>query len=396
MPSMTDATTTPSFELSDSQLAIQESVTGGMKRWPLEYWHERDETATFPHDFVEFAAEQGWLGVAMPEQYGGSGLGISEAAVMLEGVAKVGGLTAASAIHMNVFGTNVVVKHGSEELKNEIVPEVVAGRTKVAFGVTEPNTGLDTTSLTTRAVKRGDDWVINGRKVWISTAQVANKILLLTRTSDRDPAKKTAGLTLFLTDLDRTKIDVREIHKTGRAAVDSNELFIDDLVVPDAHRVGEVGRGFIHLLDGLNPERVLVAAEAVGMGRGALSIAVEYAKERIVFGRPIGTNQGVQFPLALAYANLEAAWLMALRGAALYDHGKECGAEANIAKYLAGEAGFGAADRAMQTLGGFGYAREYHVERFWREVRLSRIAPVTPELIFAYLAENKLGLPRSY
>jgi acyl-CoA dehydrogenase len=384
------------WSLSENQLAIGEAVVQGMKKFPLEYWLERDESSTFPTEFFDFAAAQGWLGIAFPEEYGGAGLGISEAVVMLEGVSRVGGLTAASAIHMNVFGTNVVVHHGSDEMRQEVLPQVAAGNMKVAFGVTEPNVGLDTTNLKTRAVRRGDDWVISGRKVWISTAQIADKILLLTRTSERDPSKKSRGLTLFFTDLDRTKIDVREIHKAGRAAVDSNELFIDDLVVPDAHRVGEIDRGFHCLLDGLNPERLLVASEAIGIGRGALEIAVNYAKERIVFDRPIGQNQGIQFPLAKSYAELETAWLMVLRGAAMYDAGQECGAEANIAKYLAGEYGFKAADEAMQTLGGMGYAREYHVERLWREVKLTRLAPVSRELILAYIGEKVLGLPKSY
>jgi acyl-CoA dehydrogenase len=368
-----------------------------MSKFPLEYRREVDKAGEFPNDFFSFAANQGWLGIAMPTEYGGAGLGISEAVMMMEGVARGGGLSAASAIHMNVFGTNAVVKHGSDEMRQSNLPEIVNGRMRVAFGVSEPDSGLDTTSLRTRAVRGGADWVVNGRKVWISTAQVADKILLLTRT--REPAQgrsKADGLTLFLTDLDRDHITVREIEKTGRAAVDSNELFIDDLRVPERDMVGEEGRGFRMLLDGLNPERLLVASEAIGIGRKALEIAVEYAKERSVFGRPIGVNQGVQFPLADSYARLESAWLTVLRGASLYDRGKDCGAEANTAKYLGGEYGFQAADRAMQTLGGYGYAKEYHVERLWREVKLCRIAPVSPELILCFLAERKLGLPKSY
>jgi acyl-CoA dehydrogenase len=392
----TDGAQPTSWSLSEDQKAIGQAVAEGMGKFPLDYWLERDQTATFPHEFFEFAAAQGWLGIAFPEEYAGAGLGISEAVVMLSEVSRVGGTTAASAIHMNVFGTNVVVKHGTDEMRREILPAVATGAMKVAFGVTEPNTGLDTTNLKTKAVRRGDDWVISGRKIWISTAQVADKILLLARTSERDPQKRSRGLTLFFTDLDRTKIDVREIHKAGRAAVDSNELFIDDLVVPDAHRVGEVDRGFHCLLDGLNPERLLVASEAIGIGRGALGIAVNYAKERHVFDRPIGQNQGIQFPLAKCHAELETAWLMVLRGAALYDAGLDCGAEANIAKYLGGEYGFRAADEAMQTLGGMGYAQEYHVERMWREVKLTRLAPVSRELILAYIAERVLGLPKSY
>jgi acyl-CoA dehydrogenase len=385
------------WELSENQESIQASVNEGMAKYPLDYWRALDKAGEFPNDFFKFAAAQGWLGIAMPSQYGGAGLGISEAVMMMEGVARGGGLSAASAIHMNVFGTNVVVKHGSDEMRDAYLPDIVEGRMRVAFGVSEPDSGLDTTSLRTRAVRKGSDWVINGRKVWISTAQVADKILLLTRTREPEPGRSKAdGLTLFFTDLNRDHITVTEIEKTGRSAVDSNELFIDDLPVPDRDMVGEEGRGFRMLLDGLNPERLLVASEAIGIGRKALEIAVEYAKERHVFGRPIGVNQGVQFPLADSYARLESAWLTVLRGASLYDRGKDCGAEANTAKYLGGEYGFQAADRAMQTLGGFGYAKEYHVERLWREVKLCRIAPVSPELILCFLAERKLGLPKSY
>jgi acyl-CoA dehydrogenase len=390
-------TTRPAWDLSEDQLSIRHATDEGMKKFPLDYWRGIDRAGEFPEEFFQFAAAQGWLGVAMPTEYGGAGLGISEAAVMMESIARGGALSAASAVHMNVFGTNVVVKHGCEQMKRENLPEVVAGRMNVAFGVSEPDSGLDTASLRTRAVRRGSDWVINGRKVWISTAQHARKILLLCRTRDPEPGEsKAAGLSLFFTDLDRRHIEVREIEKTGRAAVDSNELFIDDLVVPDHHIVGVEGRGFHQLLDGLNPERLLVASEAIGIGRTALRLAVEYASERVVFGRPIGANQGVQFPLADVYARLESAWLTVLRGASLYDRGLDCGAEANIAKYLGGEYGYQAADQAMQTLGGFGYSKEYHVERLWREVKLCRIAPVSPELILCYLAERKLGLPRSY
>ncbi|GAA4546413.1 acyl-CoA dehydrogenase family protein [Pseudonocardia xishanensis] len=393
---MTDAHTAP-WDLSEDQEAIKKAVDDGMKKFPLDYWLEIDRVGEFPNEFFGFAAQQGWLGVAQPTEYGGAGLGISEAVMMMEGIARGGGLSAASTVHMNVFGTNVVTKHGSDEMKQAYLPEIIAGRMKVAFGVSEPDSGLDTTSLRTRAVKDGGDWVVNGRKVWISTAQVADKILLLTRT--REPAEgksKADGLTLFFTDLDRDHITVNEIEKLGRKAVDSNELFIDDLRVPDRDMVGEEGRGFKLLLDGLNPERLLVASEAIGIGRKALEIAVEYAKERHVFGRPIGQNQGVQFPLAQSYAKLESAWLTILRGASLYDRGLDCGAEANSAKYLSGEYGFEAADRAMQVLGGYSYAKEYHVERLWREVKLTRIAPVSPELILCYLAERKLGLPKSY
>lgn len=397
MTSAQNGISAPSWELSETQLDIKTAVEDGMRKFPLDYWRERDSSGMFPHEFFDFAAAQGWLGIAMPAEYGGAGLGISEAVMMMEAIARGGALTAASSVHMNVFGTNVVVKHGSDEMKKANLPEIIGGRMKVAFGVSEPDSGLDTRSLRTRAVPRGSDWVINGRKVWISTAQIADKVLLLTRTRDPGPGEsKSAGLTLFFTDLDRRHIDVREIEKTGRKAVDSNELFIDDLVVPGRDLVGEEGRGFQMLLDGINPERLLVASEAIGIGRSALQLAVDYAKERRVFGRPIGQNQGVAFPLAESYAKLESAWLTVLRGASIYDRGGNCGAEANIAKLLGGEYGFEAADRAMQTLGGYGYAKEYHVERMWREVKLCRIAPVSPELILCYLAEHKLGLPRSY
>ncbi|MEO3862680.1 acyl-CoA dehydrogenase family protein [Acrocarpospora sp. B8E8] len=392
-----DATRSAAWDLSEDQEAIKKAVDDGMKKFSLGYWREIDKAGEFPDEFFGFAAQQGWLGIAMPPEFGGAGLGISEAVMMMEGIARGGGLTAASTVHMNVFGTNVVVKHGSPEMKQASLPDIIGGRMKVAFGVSEPDSGLDTTSLRTRAVRDGGDWVVNGRKVWISTAQVADKILLLTRTREPDPGKSKAdGLTLFFTDLDRDHIRVNEIEKVGRAAVDSNELFIDDLRVPDRDMVGEEGKGFKLLLDGLNPERLLVASEAIGIGRKALEIAVEYAKERQVFGRVIGMNQGVQFPLADSYARLESAWLMVLRGASLYDRGLDCGAEANSAKYLGGEYGFEAADRAMQTLGGYSYAKEYHVERLWREAKLTRLAPVSPELILCYLAERKLGLPKSY
>lgn len=386
-----------SGELTDAQAAVRDDVLAGMAKFPPVYWRELDAAGRFPHEFFEFAARQGWLGIAMPREYGGAGLGISEAVILLEGAARSGGLSATSAIHMNVFGVNVVAKHGHEEMRSNTIPAVVKGQLKVAFAVTEPDAGLDTSAVSTRADRKDGKWVINGRKIWISTAQVADKILLLTRSAPpREGRSKFDGLTLFFTDLDRSRIDVREIRKAGRAAVDSNELFIDNLVVEDADVVGEPGEGFKLLLDGLNPERLLVASEAVGIGRAALSVAAEYAKTRVVFDRPIGANQGIQFPLADSYARLHSSWLTILEGARRYDAGHPCGADANIAKYLAAEAGFEAADRAMQALGGFGYAAEYDVERLWREVKLCRIAPISPELILSFLAEKELGLPRSF
>lgn len=386
-------------ERRQSRAEFSGTVVRAMQdKFPMSYWRERDDSATFPHEFFRFAADQGWLGLVLPEEHGGSGLGIGEAATFLEAIARSGGgLSATSAIHMNVFGVNVVVKHGSDDQRRAYLPQVAKGEMKVAFGVTEPDAGLDTTSIRTTAKRSGDRWVINGRKIWISTAQVADMILLLTRTTPREECRRRSdGLTLFFTKLDRSRIEVREIPKAGRAAVDSNELFIDNLEVSEGDMVGPQGDGFRLLLDGLNPERLLVAAEAIGIGRAALEIAVDYAKNRHVFGRPIGMNQGIQFPLAECHAKLEMAWLMVERGVDLYDTGLPCGAEANMAKLYAGEWGFEAADTAMQVLGGMGYAREYHVERLWREVKLSRIAPVSPELIKAYIAEHILGLPRSY
>lgn len=388
----------PALELTETEAAVRESVEQGMARFPAAYWRERDAAHLFPHEFFDFAASQGWLGLVLPHRYGGTGLGISEAVVMLEAITRSGaGFSGASAIHMNVFGMNVVVRHGADEVREEILPKVASGACKVAFGVTERDAGLDTANIRTRAIRHGDRWSITGHKVWISTAQVADKILILARTAPA-PADgpRTAGLTLFIADLDRSRVQIREIAKAGRHAVDSNELFIDGLEVPDAHRVGPEGHGFRLLLDGLNPERMLVAAEAVGIGRAALRLAVEYAKTRVVFGRPIGQNQGVQFPLADLHARLESAWLLTLHAARLYDNDRPCAAEANSAKLLGAEYGFAAADQAMQTLGGYGYATEYDVERLWREAKIARLAPVSPELILSFLAEHVLGLPRSY
>ncbi len=386
------------FDLTAAQVALRDEVRRLSRSFEREYWRAKDEDGEFPHEFVAAMAKHGWLGVAMPEAYGGAGLGITEAALVLQEVAASGaGLSGTSAIHMNIFGVNPIVKHGTPAQQAKHLPEIIAGRQKVAFGVTEPDAGLDTTRITTRAERTASGWEITGHKIWISTAQVADVILLLTRTTPYEGVeRKTDGMTLFLAPLDRQFVRIREIHKAGRAAVDSNEVWFDHLPVGEDRVVGEVGRGFYHLLDGLNPERVLVAAEAVGIGRAALDAAVGYAKQRVVFGRPIGQNQGVQFPLARCYADLETANLMVFKAAWLYDNGRPCGAEANIAKLLGAEYGFNAADQAMQTLGGMGYAREFDVERLWREVKLCRLAPVSPELILAFVGEKVLGLPRSY
>lgn len=387
-----------SFELSEDQQLIRKSVAELMKKFDDNYWMEKDQAHEFPTEFYDAIANGGWLGITMPEEYGGHGLGITEATLLLEEVARSGGgMNAASAIHLSIFGMHPVVVHGSEELKQRTLPRIVNGDLHVCFGVTEPGAGLDTTRITTFARREGDHYAVSGRKVWISKAMESEKILLLTRTQRYDEVeKKTDGLTLFLTDLDRDRVEIRPIAKMGRNAVTSNELFIDDLRIPVRDRVGEEGKGFTYLLDGLNPERMLIAAEALGIGRVALDRAVRYANDREVFGRPIGMNQGIQFPLADSLAQLDAAELVLRKATWLYDSGKPCGREANTAKYLCADAGFTAADRALQTHGGMGYAEEYNVARYFREARVMRIAPVSQEMILNYLGSHTLGLPRSY
>jgi acyl-CoA dehydrogenase len=362
------------------------------------YWLAKDRDGGFPEDFHRVFANAGFLGIAIPEGYGGSGLGITEAAILMQAVAQSGaGLSGASALHMNIFGLNPVVRFGTEAQKRRMLPPLVAGHDKACFAVTEPDAGLDTLNLSTRAVPDGDRYLVTGRKIWISTAQVATKMLLLARTTPREAAgKRTEGLSLFYTDLDRRHVEVREIEKMGRKAVDSNMLFIDALPVPAADRIGEEGRGFEYILHGMNPERILIAAEAVGLGRAALAKAAGYARERIVFGRPIGQNQAIQHPLADCWMKLEAANLMLFRAAALYDAGAVCAAEANAAKYLASEAAFSTCETAVMSHGGMGYAKEYHVERYLREALITRIAPVSPHMILNFIAERVLGLPRSY
>jgi acyl-CoA dehydrogenase len=389
---------TMDFALTEPQQQIREAIVRLCAKFDDNYWLERDRDAVFPHAFFAAMAEGNWLGIAMPEEYGGAGLGITEAAIMVQAIAESGAaMSGASAIHINIFGLNPVIVHGTKEQKARMLPSLIAGKDKACFGVTEPNAGLNTTELTTRAERHGDHYLINGTKIWTSTAQEANKILLLARTTPIDKVKrKTQGLTLFYTDLDRAHAEVRLIHKMGRHAVDSNMVFFENMRVPVEDRIGEEGEGFRAIIHGLNPERVLVAAEAVGIGRAALARASRYARERIVFGRPIGQNQGIQHPLAINWASLEAANLMVMKAAWLYDTGQECGAEANAAKYLAAEAGYHAAEQAVMTHGGMGYAQEYHVERLFRESLIPRIAPVSRELILSYLAERVLDLPKSY
>jgi acyl-CoA dehydrogenase len=386
------------FDFTDDQVSISNAIQEVCNDFNDDYWLRKDREGGFPEDFYTAIAKAGWLGIAMPVEYGGSGLGIAEACLMMETVSSSGaGLSGASAIHMNVFGLHPVVMYGSSEQKRRWLPPIINGEAKACFGVTEPNTGLNTLKLKTMAVRKGDRYIVNGQKIWISTAQVAHKILLLARTTPiEEVTSPTHGLSLFYTDLDRTKIEVREIEKLGRKAVDSNQLFIDGLEIPIEDRIGEEGRGFEYILHGLNPERVLLAAEATGLGRVALKRAAKYAGERIVFDRPIGKNQGIQHPLAERWIELEAGALLYQRAAWLYDQGRPCGAEANAAKFFCAEAGFRACETAVLTHGGMGYAKEYHVERYFRESMLPRIAPVSPQLILSFIAEKVLQLPKSY
>ncbi len=386
------------FSLTSEQESIREAISKICGQFGDEYWLERDRDGKFPIELHQALAADGWLGICIPEQYGGSGLGITEATVMMQAISESGsGMTGASAVHMNIFGLNPVVVFGTEEQKQRMLPPLAQGKEKACFAVTEPNIGLDTTQIKTKAERHGDHYVLNGAKTWISTAQVTEKMLILARTTPLEQVKKRSeGLSLFYTDLDRRYIQVHEIEKMGRKAVDSNELFIDELRVPIQDRIGEEGKGFHYILHGMNPERILIAAEGVGLGRLALNRAVQYAKERVVFGRPIGQNQAIQHPLAECWMELETANLMVFKAAWKYDRGLPCGAEANSAKYLAGEAGFKACQTAVMTHGGYGYAKEYHVERYLREVMIPRIAPISPQLILCYIAERVLDLPRSY
>ncbi len=391
-----------SFELTEDQQLIRQSVAELAAKFDDHYWMTKDLAHEFPREFYDAIAGGGWLGMTIPEEFGGHGLGITEATILAEEVARSGGgMNAASSIHMSIFGMQPVVVFGSEEMKAETLPRIAHGDLHVCFGVTEPTAGLDTTRITTFAKRDGSDYIVNGRKVWISKALESEKILLLTRTESREDVEKrggkpTDGLTLFLTDIDRDHVDIRPITKMGRNAVGSNEVFIDDLRIPAEHRIGEEGKGFSYILHGLNPERMLIAAEALGIGRVALERAVRYANERVVFDRPIGMNQGIQFPLADSLARLDAAELILRKATWLYDNGKPCGREANMAKYLCADAGFAAADRALQAHGGMGYSEEYAVSRYFRESRLMKIVPISQEMILNFLGSHVLGLPRSY
>ena len=387
-----------SFECTDDQRMIIDAVRDLCSGFDDDYWLHHDREHEFPWEFYRAFADAGWLGAAIPTEHGGGGLGISEAGLILREIAASGAaMNGCSALHLTLFGINIIVKHGTAEMQAEILPRVISGDLHVCFAVTEPDAGTDTTSIRTFARQDGDEYVISGRKLWITKALESEKMILVTRTTKLDDVeRRTDGLTIFLVDLDDPGIDVRAIDKFGRNAVASTEVFLDDVRVPSSRVIGEVDKGFRQLLDGLNPERILLAFESIGIGRAALRRAVEYANERVVFGRPIGKNQGLAFPLADSLARLDAAELMAHKAAWLYDEGRPCAREANSAKYLCADAAFDAADRAMQTHGGLGYAREYHVERYFREARLMRIAPISQEMVLNYLSEHSLGLPRSY
>jgi len=386
------------FSLTPEQRQIRDLVQRICADFDDAYWLRLDDEAAFPHEFYRAIAAAGLLGVVMPEAFGGSGLGITEAAIMMRAIAESGAAMAgASSVHMNIFGLQPVVVYGTAEQKSRMLPPLIRGEQKACFAVTEPDAGLNTTEITTRADPTHAGWAITGQKVWTSTAQVADKVLLLARTTPlAEVTRKTEGLSLFYTDLDRSRAEVRLIHKHGRHAVDSNMVFFDAMPVPHEDLIGEAGQGFRQILHGLNPERILIAAEAIGIGHAALRRAANYAKERVVFGRPIGQNQSIQHPLARAWMSLEAADLMVLKAAALYDAGQDCGAEANAAKYLAAEAAYATCETAVLTHGGMGYSAEYHVERYLRESLIPRLAPISPHMIQNYIAEKVLGLARSY
>jgi len=386
------------FRLPDDLADIRDNAARLAAAYDDDYWLERDEKKEFPWDFYNDFAEAGWMGIVVPEAYGGAGLGIVEASTLLREVAgSAGAMNAASSLHLSIFGMGPVIHHGSEEMKRRYLPATASGELHVSFGVTEDDAGTDTSRIRTQAIRSDDGWVVNGKKIWNTKAQQAQKVLLLARTTPREECKrKLDGLTLFLADIDREHCEIREINKLGRNAINSNELFINDLPVSDSDVVGEVGRGFYQLLDGLNPERILLAAEACGIGFRAIEVATAYAKDRTVFDRPIGQNQAIAHPLADSYSELLAAELLWQKAAWTYDRGENAGPLANMAKLRCAEASFRACDRALQTFGGFGYAREYHVERYWREARLMRLAPISQEMVLNFVSEHVLDLPRSY
>jgi acyl-CoA dehydrogenase len=386
------------FNLSDDQRAIADAVKRICVKFPDEYWTRKDTIAEFPHEFHAAMAADGWLGITMPEELGGSNLGVTEAAIMMNTVAAGGGGSAAmSTLQINLFAPHPIVVLGTPEQKRRMLRPLISGSEKTCFGVTEANAGLNTTRIKTFAKKVDGGYLVNGSKIWTSTAQEADNILLLTRTTPLEEcAKPTDGMTIFFTKLNREKIEVRRIPKMGRAAVDSNAIFIQDLFIPEQDRIGEEGRGFHYLLHSLNPERIIVAAGAIGIAQDALRRAAGYARERVVFDRPIGQNQSIQHPLAEIWCSIEAAWLMTMKAASLYDRKEPCGSYANAAKLLGGRAAFDSATQAVLTHGGMGYAKEYQVERLFRESMLQRLTPVSEQLILSFIAEKELGMPKSY
>ncbi len=388
------------FTVDPDHDAIRDGVRRVCADFPDEYWRQCDDAHEFPWAFYRAMATGGWIGIAIPAAYGGGGGQVTEASIVLEEVAASGAaMNGCSAIHLSIFGMGPVIAHGSEDMKRRVLPPVSSGELHVAFGVTEPDAGTDTTAISTKASLDAStgNYLVRGRKIWTTKAPYCDKVLLLVRTTPlADCVRRTDGMTLLLADLQRPEVTITPIAKAGRNAVVSCEVVYDDLPVSVSDRVGEEGAGFRYLLDGLNPERILIAAEAVGIGRAALRRAVAYAGERVVFGRPIGENQGLAFPLARSHMELRAAELAVREAAWRYDSGLHCAEAANTAKFLAAEAGYRAADQAVQTLGGMGYASEYDVERYWREARLMRLAPVSQEMVQNYVAEHVLGLPRSY
>ncbi|HJM91807.1 MAG: acyl-CoA dehydrogenase family protein [Alphaproteobacteria bacterium] len=394
---MTEDSDLTQMTLGEDYADIRDGVRKVCANFPLEYWHDKDEIAEYPHEFVNAMTESGYLGALIPEEYGGAGLPIRAGSVILEEIHASGCSAAACHAQMYIMGT--LLRHGSEEQKRKYLPGIANGDIRLqAFGVTEPTSGTDTTQLKTRAVRQGDHYVVNGQKVWTSRALQSDLMLLLCRTTPvEEVAKRTDGLSTMIVDLreglgnglEITPIPTMINHNT-------NQLFFDDLKVPVENLIGEEGRGFRYILDGMNAERVLVASEAIGDGRWFTEKATAYANERVVFGKPIGANQGIQFPIANAYAQIKAAELMVRQAAALFDDGKPCGAEANMAKMLASEATWAAAEACMQTYGGFAFAKEYHIERKWREARIFKTAPISTNLILGFVGQHVLGMPRSY
>lgn len=393
---------------SSEQLMVRDAISNICSKFPEEYWADHDESGEYPHELHSALAKDGWIGIALPEELGGAGLGISEATMMLQTIAQSGaGIAGAQSIHANVYATQPVARFATPEQRKWMLEPLISGEVRTCFGVTEPNTGLETLKLRTQAVRDGDYYRISGQKIWISSAQVAKKMVLLARTTPLEEVKKPSeGLSLFFIDFDKTApgLELKKIKKMGGRAVDANEVFFDDYRVPADTLIGQEGQGFKIVLYGMNAERCLLAGEALGLGYVALEKAANYAKQRVVFGKPIGQNQGIQHPLAAAYMSLEAAKLATYHAAKLYDTSKmdssiplqTVGVACNSAKYLAAEAAFTACERAVLTHGGMGYAQEYHVERYMRECFVPRIAPVSREMIMNYIGEKALGLPRSY